>query len=115
MLKEGAIEYLLGVLDKILTQLGVEPDEKQGYLSDYGKELGEAINAVKQDTVIETLYALYENDADALEKDVADVVALGENLGSEPVFYIERKSALQNILFASKGLFSRDFSEFFSK
>ena len=114
-MKEGAIEYLLGVLDKQLTQIGVGDAEKQVYQSDYGKELSEAFDAVKKDTVIEMLYALYENNADALEKDVADIVALGESLYSEPVFHIERKRALQNILFASKGLFSPDFSELLSK
>lgn len=114
-MKEGAIEYLLGVLDKFLSQIGVEPAKKEDYLQNYGKELDEALSAVKQDTVIEILYALYENDADALEKDVADIVALGEDLRVVPVFFLERQSALQNILFASKELFSPDFSELLGK
>ena len=115
MVKEGAMEYLLGVMDKFLTQLGAEPAEKEGYLSDLGKELSEALNAVKVDTIIETLYALYENDADTLEKDIIDIHALGENLCSIPVFPFERKKALQNILFSAKDLFDPEWSELLGK
>lgn len=115
MMMEGAIEYLLDMLDKQLTKLAVEPSEKQGFLSDYGKELNEAMSAVKVDTIIETLYALYENDADMLEKDIIDIHALGENLRSIPVFPFERKKALQNILFSAKDLFDPEWSELLGK